>query len=160
MDDYLASTGTQSVMLAALNLAEHPRVLEAMTRFSASLAVAVADVAERQIIAAAFDRALITRSEPLVDLQKLCDLLRTHTRDEDVMASAGAVRDLLSSAGNFVVAMDRRGRGTEGLGGVSAYAPHVTTSSERRITDKRYANLALSRLTLWPGVVGFLNVAT
>ena len=147
-------------MLAALNLAEHPRVLDAMIRFSASLAVAVADVTERQIIAAAFDRALITRSEPLVDLQKLCDLLRTHTRDKDVMASAGAVRDLLSSAGNFVVAMDRRGQGTEGLGGVSAYAPHVTTSSERRITDQRYANLAMSRLTLWPGVVGFLNVAT
>ena len=160
VDDYLASTGTQSLMLAALNLAEHQRVLDAMIRFSASLAVAVADFNERQIIATAFDLALITRSEPLVDLQKLCDLLRTHTRDKDVMASAGAIRHILSSAGNFVIAMDRRGQGTEGLGGVSAYAPHVTTASERRITDKRYSNLALSRRTLWPGVVGFLNVAT
>jgi hypothetical protein len=160
VDRYLASTGTQSLMLAALNLAEHPRVLDAMIRFSASLAVAVADFTERQIIATAFDRALITRSEPLVDLQKLCDLLRARTSDTDVMASAGVVRDLLSATGNFVVAMDRRGQGTEGLGGVSAYAPHVTTSSDRRITDKRYATLAMSRLTLWPGVVGFLNVAT
>ena len=112
VDDYLASTGTQSLMLAALNLAEHQRVLDAMIRFSASLAVAVADFSERQTIAAAFDLALITRSEPLVDLQKLCDLLRTHTRDKDVLASAGAIRDILSSAGNFVIAMDRRGQGT------------------------------------------------
>lgn len=159
VDEYLRSMKDQSVMLAALNLARHDVLLKAMNNLAASLAVAVADPRERNVIATSFDLALFASRDPLVDLAKLCDGLRLFTSDTDLAVASKAVLDLLGSD-DFVIALDRRGKAVQGLGGVSAYAPHVAPESVRRTIDKRYQELDLAQATLWPAVVGFLNIAT
>ena len=161
VDDYLTSLAGRTVMLAAISLApaNYQQIVDRMRLLSASLAVGLADRVERAAIVASFEYAAFTDREPLVDLAQLCGALRTISTDKDTRAAAADMLALLDDK-TFVIALDRRGKALEGLGGISAYAPHVAPPSVRVTIDSRYNQLDLALDTLWPAVVKFLDLAT
>lgn len=161
VDDYLREAGPGNVMLTALDLSAHKQILEGMRNLSVALGAAVADPAERMLIAACFMVAQFTRRDPLVDVKKLCETLSMFSGVANVRDAAVKLHDFLTG-GELVIALDRRGAGTVGLGGVSAYAPHVATAAVRREIDERYGQLDLSQpdATVWPLLVEFLDAAT
>jgi hypothetical protein len=60
----------------------------------------------------------------------------------------------------FVIAIDAKGPDLRRWGGVSAFGPHVVSPEVRHIIEERYNNLALAKGTLWPVIVGCLELAT
>jgi hypothetical protein len=158
--EYLVFYKTRAVIMAALHLGSQNAPWEAFGALATQLAIALADPAERSLIAASFMLAQIPGIDPSVDLRQLCDNLEFGSQHPKVRSSARKLLDLLDPENGFIVAVERRGNGIGTMGGVSAYAPRAVSPAVRLTIETQYRALALAQETMWPEVVDFVNLAT
>jgi hypothetical protein len=150
--EFVTSYPDKTIALTLLNLKVAGSLLSPMQALASSLDDAVqGDDGQREEIFGLFRDAAVPKGEPMVDLRALCRNLTVLDVDARVREAADALNAALAEGKGFVVVHGRRGAAAEGLGGVSAYAPHVGMSRDDWLDT--YDDLDLSRNTTWRAVI-------